>query len=336
MRTLRYIVLALIFLLLVAAIGGLFLPSQAHVERSILINRDKATVFKIVNSFKNFNKWSPWYELDKNAEYIVSGPNAGVGSKIAWKGNNNVGVGSNEIIESKPYSLIKTIMFFGKSDAPSYATFTFKDEGNKTKVTWAFDNEFGMNVFYRYFGLVVEKMIAPSYEKGLLNLKSYAESLPLYNYQNISEVNVQAIKVYTNSAKVNPQTDNISTEITQSFAKIIAFITQNNLTMNGTPRIITKSFNDEIFEFDAAIPVVDNSLIDESGKIKAQQTYVGKALKIIHKGSYSNFQESYKILNAYIHERKYSKNGDSWEDYITDPTTTTDKDLITHIYQPVL
>ncbi|HHL31304.1 MAG TPA: hypothetical protein ENJ41_01875, partial [Oceanospirillales bacterium] len=185
MRTLRYLVLALLFLLLVVVTVGFFLPSKVHMQRNIAINRDKASIFAVINSLENFNHWSPWYQYDINAEYILSGAKAGVGSKLSWQGNDKVGTGSNEIIESVLDDHIKTKFYFGKSENPAYSIISITEKNNHSEVTWAFESDFGYNVFYRYFGLVLEDMIAPDYERGLTNLKKYVESLPLFDYSNI-------------------------------------------------------------------------------------------------------------------------------------------------------
>jgi hypothetical protein len=39
---------------------GMLLPSEQHVERSIIVNADPAEVFSLVNDYREFNKWSPW------------------------------------------------------------------------------------------------------------------------------------------------------------------------------------------------------------------------------------------------------------------------------------
>ena len=178
MRILRYMVLALMFLLLVVVVVGFFLPAKVHLERSIIINQNPNNVFKVINSLSNFNKWSPWYEYDVNATYTLTGPESGTGSKLSWQGNNKIGKGSNEIIESIPNEYIRTKFYFGKSENPALSKISVTSAENGTKVTWAFENDFGYNVFYRYFGLVLEDMIAPDYERGLKKLKEYLESKP--------------------------------------------------------------------------------------------------------------------------------------------------------------
>ena len=335
MRTLRYIVLAIVFLILVAVVVGFFLPSKVHLERSVEINRDKATVFNVINSLGNFNKWSPWYELDVNAEYSVSGPQSGVGSKLEWHGNESVGDGVNEIIESVENNRIKTKMFFGKSDAPAYSIISLEQNGDNTKVTWAFENDFGMNVFYRYFGLVIEDMIAPDYEKGLKKLKTYVESLPKNDFSAASIVTTPAQAVYTYESSASIGEDDTSKIIGEAYQKIISFLVANNIEMSGTPKIINLNFDEKHFEFLAAIPVANNDKEDKSRIIKAAQMYAGKAVKLIHKGSYKNFKKSYEVLNEYLAYNNLERNGNSWEDYVTDPAQVAEPDLITHIYQPI-
>lgn len=178
MRILRYMVLALLFLLLVVAVVGFFLPAKVNLERSTVINQDRDKIFKVLNSLTHFNKWSPWFEYDPNADYVLSGPESGVGSTLTWQGNDKIGTGSNEIIESKENEFIRMKFYFGKSESPAFSKVSVSKVENGTKVTWAFYNDFGYNVFYRYFGLVLEKMIAPDYEKGLKKLKEYIESTP--------------------------------------------------------------------------------------------------------------------------------------------------------------
>ncbi len=342
MRTLRYLVLALFFLLLVVVVIGFFLPSKVKMGRSIEISRDAATIFQVVNSLNNFNKWSPWFEKDINAKYVVSGSTTGVGSKLSWQGNINVGSGSNEIIASQLNQSIKMRMFFGKDDQPAYATISLKPnkENNREnnnesiQVTWMFENDFGYNVFYRYFGLVLEDMIAPDYEKGLTNLKTHVEALPMYDYSDISIVTTTADKVYITESNVASDQD-IASAIGEAYAQIMSFISINNINMAGTPKVLTLNFSKDNFHFKAAIPVDNNERVDENNLIIGELMYAGKAVKIIHKGSYQNFKQSYDVLFTYMAQNGLEKNGNPWEDFVTDPGEIAEVDLITHIYQPI-
>jgi effector-binding domain-containing protein len=335
MRTLRYLVLAMLFLLVVVITIGFFLPAKVQLHRSIEINRSPDVVFQVVNSLAHFNKWSPWYEKDINASYNLTGSPSGVGSKLSWTGNKSVGTGSNEIIESTLNSHIKTELYFGKDEHPAYATISLKENNNSTFVTWSLENDFGYNVFYRYFGFVLEDMIAPDYEKGLSNLKKHVEGLPLHDYSEVEIVNTTAELVYVLESKTSIAHEEITESIGTAFGKIMSFMTANNIKQTGSPKIISISTTNNMYHFLAAIPVVNNDLTDVTLKINPLSMYSGKAIKMTHKGSYRDFKESYDVIYAYMVQNNLSKNGNPWEDFVTDPGFVTEADLITHIYQPI-
>ena len=335
MRTLRYLVLAMLFLIVVVVTIGFFLPAKVQLHRTIEINRSPDVVFQVVNSLSHFNKWSPWFEKDVNASFELSGSPTGVGSKLSWQGNKGVGVGSNEIIESTLNSHIKTKLFFGKEEHPAYATISLKENKKSTLVTWSLENDFGNNIFYRYFGFVIEDMIAPDYEKGLLNLKLYVESLPLYDYSEIEIVNTSAQFVYAIESKTSLNHEEITESIEMAFGKVMGFLATNKIKQSGSPKIITLTNTNNHYQFLAAIPVNNNDLVNEASEIKALSMYTGKAIKMTHKGSYRDFKGSYDLIYAYMAQNNLLQNGNPWEDFVTDPGVVEESNLITHIFQPI-
>lgn len=166
----------LIAVIFFALVVGLLLPSKIHVERSIVINAPPSTVFALINDFHKFNLWSPWAKLDPNTQYTFSGPDSGVGAKMEWRSENrDVGNGQHQIMVSKPDQHIQTALDFGDMGT-AFATFDLAATGAGTRVTWGFDRDNGYNMMGRYFGLMMDKMIGPDFERGLANLKTLAES----------------------------------------------------------------------------------------------------------------------------------------------------------------
>lgn len=162
-------------LILFVAIG-LVLPSDTQVERTVTIKADKDTVHSYLNNMKNFNRWSPWVEFDPAATYSYSGPESGVGASMSWQSEDpSVGTGSQEIIASSLEDGIAMRLNFGEQgDATSQYILT-STAPSETSVTWKFETDFGYDIVGRYFGLVMDSMIGPSYEKGLEKLKSEME-----------------------------------------------------------------------------------------------------------------------------------------------------------------
>ena len=171
-----FIVIAVIAIVLIVV--GFFLPKDVHVERSITIDAAPDTVFQQVNTFSSYNSWSPWFQRDPEAEYTYSGPDSGVGAMMSWKSDNpQVGNGSQEIVESTYPKLVKTKLLFGDDPEPGYAVFELEELApRQTKLTWSFDVDFGNNIIGRYFGLFMDDMLGPDYEKGLQSLKDKIEN----------------------------------------------------------------------------------------------------------------------------------------------------------------
>ncbi len=172
-------VVVFVVVLLVGLVGiGFLLAEKVHVERSAKIAASPTTLYAVLNSFEKFDQWSPWADLDPNVKVEKSGPAAGVGAHYAWHGNADVGAGSQEIIATTPESLVQIRLIFEGFDQPSITSYTIKPDGNGGLVTWAMDSDLGSNPVNRYFGLMMDKYIGQDYEKGLLRLKTLAESLP--------------------------------------------------------------------------------------------------------------------------------------------------------------
>ena len=160
---------------------GLFLPTTAHVERSIATTASPASVYDVVSSFRRFNEWSPWFDLDPQAQYTYSGPEHGVGAKMSWSSPKpEVGSGSQEIVAVDPGRSVTTKLDFG-DQGQATARLEIAPEGTGSRVTWGFDTSFEGNFLGRYFGPFFDRMIGPDYEKGLARLKAIAESSPPVN-----------------------------------------------------------------------------------------------------------------------------------------------------------
>jgi hypothetical protein len=177
MKILKTLLIGLISLFVLVAIAGLFLPSSARVERSIVIERTPDLIFPVISSFERFNEWSPWHGIDPNAQYSYSGPPSGVGANMKWAGNDEVGTGSQTITALDPDKRVAIDLQFGDMDA-SKVEMLLAPEGNGTRVTWTLQSDFGYDLAGRYFGLLMDKFVGADYEKGLAQLKTVIEKAP--------------------------------------------------------------------------------------------------------------------------------------------------------------
>ena len=178
MKVLKGILYALLGLVVLVLVIGLFLPTSAHVERSITTSASADTVYGIVNGFARFNEWSPWDGLDPATKYTYSGPATGAGAKMAWTSDKpEVGSGSQEISAVEPGRSVTTHLDFG-DQGQATSRILIVPAGNGSHVTWSFDTSFEGSYFGRYFGLLFDRMIGADYEQGLARLKALAEAAP--------------------------------------------------------------------------------------------------------------------------------------------------------------
>ncbi|MBN2431615.1 MAG: GyrI-like domain-containing protein [Acidobacteria bacterium] len=339
MKFIKKFLLFLVLLAALLAVIGLFLPNTAHVERSTTIGAPSCTVFATVNTFQTFNEWSPWHEVDPATKYTFSGPPIGPGARMSWTSQNpDVGNGSQEIVASKPCSLIRTKLDFG-DEGTADAFFRLEPAGTATRVTWGFDTDFGYNLIGRYFGLFFDSMLGPDYEKGLANLKVFAEQLPKTDFTGLQAeiVTVEPMTIVYVTAASGKTDSEIEQAIAKAYQQVMQFMNERELIQTAPPITINTAMDDSGYVFDAAIPVnqaPDNPPAEDS-PVKIGLSYDGKALKFIHRGPYDELPATYEKIMAYIAAHGFEVAGRSWDQYLNDPMTVPPAELITHIYFPV-
>ncbi len=170
-----------VVLLLIAVAAGLIahvsnLPGTFRYERRAMINAAPDKIFPLINDFHAWQTWSPWEKLDPGQKRTYSGAPAGPGAVYAWEGNNKVGEGRMEILETTPSNRVLVKLDFLKPfKAQNFTEFSLEPAGAATNVTWTM---YGPNPFMsKVLGLMMnmEKMIGKDFEAGLANMKAAAE-----------------------------------------------------------------------------------------------------------------------------------------------------------------
>lgn len=339
MSVLKKILLSLLVIVAVLIVVGFFLPSTAHVERSATIEAPAPTVFALVNGFRSFNKWSPWAARDPETEYQIEGPDSGVGAKMSWASDNpQVGTGSQQIVESEPYSLVRTNLDFG-SQGTAVAFFALEPSGNQTAVTWGFDTDFGLNLVSRYMGLMFDNWIGADYEAGLANLERLAEGLPTANWSDmeIGIVDLEPVAMVYTAGRSSWDVAAIGQALGDAYSQIGRFMATQKLQSAGQPMAITTAAEGEEWQFNAAIPIAEipDHEIDPASPIQIGQTQGGKTVRGVSLGSYSNISVNWEKIKAWVAAHGYEEAGLPTEQYVSDPGDTPEDELITHLLLPV-
>ena len=316
---------------------GLLLPSSPRVAREAIIDAPSATVFSLLNDFRQVNEWAPYTEDDPNARIDISGPPSGVGATISWTGRV-IGQGRQSITESLPFERIVSEI---ASDREVKATIEvlLQDVGGKTRVTWRWHRHFGLNLAGRYFGLFLDGIHGPQLEQDLSRLAAMAERLPPANFSDleIEHINVEASDIAYVTTTSEPDAASMSGAMSDSFFDILDFIKRHGLEEVGAPLSIARAFSGARLVFDAGIPV--RGLTDRTPRtenvVKIGTTYEGSVIRARHVGAYATLAETHNKIAAYLAARGINRNGDAWESYVSDPGRTDESGLITYVYYPI-
>lgn len=334
MKMIKKIGIALLVIIGLIIVVSLFLPSKIKVERSISINAPTEIIFEQINTLKNWNNWSPWYKLDTAVVQTYFGGEKGKGAGYTWDSkNSDVGTGKLTIVESAPYDSIITALDF-MEQGTAFGGFNFKKKGEATVVTWYMNSDMGWNPIGKIFGLFMDGMLGPDFEKGLVDIKKVSESM---TKTNESSVKVEVVDVATQAAytiKTTVKMNEIAAKLGEIYGKIMGLLQKNKIEMVGPPFLITHKYTPETLDIEAGLPV--GSLGKSSGEINAMEIKAGKAVTAIHLGSYETTPATYQLIEEWVKQNNKQIIGSPWEVYITDPGIEKDTaKWQTQIYFPI-
>jgi effector-binding domain-containing protein len=126
--------------------------------------------------------------------------------------------------------------------------------------------------------------------------------------------------------------DNAFATITGSFKTIKAYINKEGLKIDGETMTIFTSTDDNGFQYQAAIPIVEPPKNPPRGEVAVGTSPEGHALKFVHRGSYDGLDNTYEAITNYLDERRLEAKDMFIEQYLTDPLTANEDHLVVNVY----
>ncbi|MCX6351201.1 MAG: SRPBCC family protein [Bacteroidetes bacterium] len=176
MKILKWLLICVLAIVVVAVVISFFLSSKVHVQRELTINAPAEKVYAQINTLKNWESWSPWHKKDPKMVLTYFGEASGSGAGYAWKSDMS-GVGNGKMIITKTTlnESVSTDMDF-MENGKATADFKLEKDGEGTKVIWGMDCDMSKPpVMGKIMGLMMDKMVGGDFEKGLNNLKEVCE-----------------------------------------------------------------------------------------------------------------------------------------------------------------
>jgi effector-binding domain-containing protein len=336
MRIIKRIVAWIATVIILLLIISFFLKRKVYIEGSVIINTPTEVIFEEVNTLKNWEKWSPWHQKDPNMTIVYEGPESGVKAKFSWESKNTkLGKGILIITDVKPNELIAMELKFGNLK-PAVTAFAFEKNEKGTKVTWSINIDMGKNnPIGKYKSLFVEKRVGKDIEKGLASLKEIVEKKP----KKTSDEAMKVIPTTVNQqdllmVHIKCSEKEISKNLGEAYGKISAYAAKNNTHQNNAPLAIYYHWENDAFDFDAAIPV--DKKVPGVDEIKAGEIKAGNAVMVNYYGPYEGTGKAHNLIKDWLKSNNKKASGAPWEVYLTDPGTEKDTaKWLTRVYYPV-
>ena len=151
-------------------------PDSFRVERSASLNAPAEKIFPYIDGLKRWTEWSPYEGRDPAMKRAYSGAESGKGAVYEWDGNDQVGKGRMEIVDSTPpHRVVIKLDFLKPFEGHNMAELTVEPKGGQTIVTWAM---YGPSTFMtKLIGtfMDMDDMIGRDFAAGLAKLKTVVE-----------------------------------------------------------------------------------------------------------------------------------------------------------------
>ena len=123
--------------------------------------------------------------------------------------------------------------------------------------------------------------------------------------------------------------------IVDTFKSVYGAMEKLGVKPNGAPITIYTATDDTGFQFQAAVPVAQAPATLPDGDIKVGKSPTGTALKFVHRGSYEAMDTTYEAITHHLDANRLEAKDLFVEQYLKDPITTPEDDLVIEVYVPL-
>ncbi|HKL02348.1 MAG TPA: SRPBCC family protein [Cryomorphaceae bacterium] len=312
-------------------------PTEYKVDREIIIDAPADVVFEQVNTMEKREAWSPWEAMDPNMTKEYTGPGTGVGAKYIWSGNDSVGTGNLEILESTPNEYIKSKLVFTEPwTSESTIEWSFEETESGTLARWTVTGELPGYLFWMGQEDMDENM-GPDFERGLAQLKTVSETIAGESQQDwdadVVEVEPHEYFYITDEVSFDDMDDSFFGD---RYGKLVDYLGKDAQNMTMQPFAVYHKWDEENRMAEVSVAMACESDKTGNEEIKKGLTHEGKALKCLYYGPYEEMEDVHNFMHAHIGSMNMEMVGSPWEVYVTDPATEPDPTKwLTEVYYPV-
>jgi len=161
-------------ILVVVILGGLILPNNFEIKRSVSIEASNSHIHQFVNNLKKWPQWTPWKESDPSVNVTLGEITQGLGASQSWTANG--GGGSLTFTSSSSESGIDYDFFFEGDETRYPASISYSEGQPPITVTWKMSGKVDTLIIGPYVAMMMDPMVGDMFQKGLDKLKKIVEN----------------------------------------------------------------------------------------------------------------------------------------------------------------
>lgn len=305
---------------------------KIHVVKTKTIDAPIDQVFPYLNDMNSWMSWSPWLIMEHGVNVTISDDN----KYYEWTGKR-VGAGNMQITgEEENKSVDYDLTFLKPWKSKAKVKFTLETDGDSTKVSWIMDSSLPFFMFWMVG--MMETFIGMDFDRGLTMLKEYIEKGEVFSKLEFKGENqfdgMKYIGIKTTSAMKD-----LSDSMRSDLHKLNDFMSDKESIHTGFVATIYHDWNMKKGEttYTACVGVKEDPADIPEGFI-SDEIPASKVYTLRHIGAYHHLGNAWTTLMSMDRgkEFKKNKNFDPFEWYVSDPTNTDEKEIITDICMGVL
>ncbi len=174
-------IIGLIFLAFAALmVWGYFISPTLTVERSLQVDAYSEEIFDYLEDLEAFNRWSPWFARDPDADYVFGAVDYGVGATVVWRARGETAdesgqISSQEIIAAQAPEFVQSSLML--NGVPASTTYALSPMDDGTLIYIQFERELGgFPYIERLRKRGMEKSLGAEFDAALARLKTIVEA----------------------------------------------------------------------------------------------------------------------------------------------------------------
>jgi effector-binding domain-containing protein len=133
----------------------------------------------------------------------------------------------------------------------------------------------------------------------------------------------------------NATWDNAFETLVDAFKSLAEYLKREGIKPAGSVMTVYTSTDDTGFQFQAIVPIGEEPKNPPRGDLTLAKSPAGRALKFVHRGSYDAMDWTYERITNYLDEKRLEARELFIEEYVTDPVTTPEDNLVINVLVPL-